>query len=397
LPTKSFHTMKHIYFILIAILCYSSLNITFAQEHNPFYQNIVNNIDLELLDTHLQTHEDFGSKDPGTQALINSFEWLKATYEDWGYTDITVDTFYYAGHECYNLIVTKTGTHYPDDYLIIDGHYDTRNGPGANDNGTGTVIVLECARSLKDISTEYSVRFIHFSAEEVGLVGSRHYVDHVVVPEEHQIKLVFNIDAVGGVSGMVNNTIVCEQDESYPHDNDLASSQYTDSLSILMEMYAELETEISYAYSTDYIPFMEEGYVITGLYEYNETPYAHGPNDLISNLDLTYVHEVCKGSVAAALHFSSAYNNTGIEEHNYLDLIAVYPNPASDILHIQISETDKINHLRVINQQGQTVMENTLGLDSQINISALPRGMYFLVFNADTANPLVKKLSIIGS
>jgi len=387
--------MKYIYLIISGILCLSNLKIANAQEHNPFFQNIVNNIDFDLLDEHLQMHEDFGSKDPGTQALINSFEWLRSNYEEWGYTDISVDTFYYGGHECYNLIITKTGSLYPDDYVIIDGHYDSRNGPGADDNGTGTVIVLECARLLKDIDTEYSVRFIHFSAEEVGLVGSRHYVDHVVLPEEHQIKLIFNIDAVGGVNGMLNNTIVCEQDESFPHDNDLASSQFTDTLSVLMEMYSEMETEISYAYATDYVPFMEEGYVITGLYEYNETSYAHTPNDLIANLDLGSVHEVAKGSVAASLYFAGAHNTTGIHEDETLDLISMYPNPASNRLHIQMADQGINNHLQIYNQQGQEVMAMDLDLNSQIDISFLPNGLYFLVFNANTHHSLTKKLSKI--
>lgn len=388
--------MKHFYSIILALSILTISNQLSAQEHNTFYQNIVNNIDLELLDTQLQTHEDFGSKDPGTQALINSFEWLRSNYEDWGYTDISIDTFYYGGHECYNLIVTKTGTEYPDDYVIIDGHYDTRNGPGANDNGTGTVIVLECARLLKDISTNYSVRFIHFSAEEVGLIGSRHYVDHVVVPEDHQIKLVFNIDAVGGVNGMINNTIICEQDESFPHENDLPSSQYTDTLSVLMEMYSEMETEISYAYATDYVPFMEEGYVITGLYEYNETPYAHTPNDLISNLDLPSVHEVCKGSVAAALYFTGAYNNTSIDENEYLDMISVYPNPASNLIHIKMADFGPTNHLQIYNQQGQQIMTKEIGVDAQIDISELPQGLYILIFNAGSSYPIIKKLNKVG-
>lgn len=386
--------IQHLIISLTVLLLMTPFS-AIGQEYQPFFQNVVNTIDFDQLDANLQTHEDFGIKQPGTEALNNSFAWLKSKYESWGYTHIDIDTFYYAGHECYNLIVTKTGSLFPDNYVIVDGHYDSRNGPGANDNGTGTVIVLECARLLKDIDTDYSVRFIHFSAEEVGLVGSRHYVDNVVLPEDHQIKLVFNIDAVGGVDGLVNNIIVCEQDESYPHDNDLASSQYTDTLSVLMEMYSEMETEISYAYATDYVPFMEEGYIITGLYEYHETPYAHSPNDLIANLDLASVHEVAKGSVAASLYFSGAHNTTGFRENESLDFISIYPNPASDRLHIQMADLGIVNHLQIYSQQGQEVMSMDVDLNSQIDISSLPGGLYFLVFNASTPHTITKKLSKI--
>lgn len=367
-----------------------------AQESNSYYETIVENMDMDFLETNLQQHVDFGSKDPGTEALVNSFNWIKSSYGEWGYEDISIDTFTYLGNECYNLIITKSGTHYPNKYVIIDGHYDTRNGPGANDNGTGTAIVLEIARMLKDIDTEYSVRFIHFSAEEVGLVGSNHYVDHVVVPESHDIKLVFNIDAVGGVNGMTNDIIVCERDESAPNSNNAASAAITDTLSNLMQLYSNLNTEISYAYSTDYVPFMEEGYVITGLYEKNETPYAHTPNDNIENMDLEYFKEVAKGSLGASLYFTRAYETTDVEEFDKEIVFSAYPNPVTTVLNIELANSDKKQLLRIMNQQGQTIISQEINMNSRIDFSDLPNGLYFLVLETDNGEQLVRKVNKIN-
>ncbi len=382
--------MRKIY--LLSLLLISIVIVSNAQEHNSYYQSIVDNIDFEILNQNLETHVGFGSKQPGTDALVNSFNWLKNSYESWGYTDIAIDTFAYNGHECYNLIVTKTGVKYPDEYLIVDGHYDTRNGPGANDNGTGTAIVLECARLLKEVDTDYSIRFIHFSAEEVGLVGSRHYVDQVVVPEDHNIKLVFNIDAVGGVNGMVNDIIVCEQDESYPHENDLASSQYTDTLAVLMEMYSELNTEINYAYATDYVPFMEEGYIITGLYEYNETPYAHSPNDVIENMDLDYFHEVAKGSLAASLYFSGAHNYTMLNELTDIH-ISVFPNPTSQFVQISNTNDLEISEVRIYNQNGSLVYADLKNLNDKIDLQYLSDGLYLMLLTLENNERIVRKIN----
>lgn len=367
-----------------------------AQESNSYYETIVENMDMDILEANLQQHVDFGSKDPGTEALVNSFNWIKANYEEWGYEDISIDTFSYSGNECYNLIITKTGTHYPNKYVIIDGHYDTRNGPGANDNGTGTAIVMEIARMLKNIDTEYSVRFIHFSAEEVGLVGSNHYVDHVVVPEAHDIQLVFNIDAVGGVNGMTNDIIVCERDESSPNSNNAASAAITDTLSNLMELYSTLSTEISYAYATDYVPFMEEGYVITGLYEYNETPYAHTPNDIIENMDLDYFKEVAKGSLGASLYFTGAYESTNVEEVDEELVFSAFPNPVRDVLNIQLANADEKPKLRIVNQQGQTIISTEIQMNSKIDFSNIPNGLYFLVLETEKGKQLIKKVHKIG-
>lgn len=387
-------TYNKLLFISFIVLLFSTQ--IKAQESNSYYETIVENMDLSILEANLQQHVDFGSKDPGTEALINSFNWLKSRYEEWGYEDISIDTFSYSGNECYNLIITKTGTHYPNKYVIIDGHYDTRNGPGANDNGTGTAIVMEIARMLKDIDTEYSVRFIHFSAEEVGLVGSNHYVDHVVVPEAHDIQLVFNIDAVGGVNGMTNDIIVCERDESAPSSNNAASAAITDTLSNLMQLYSNLNTEISYAYATDYVPFMEEGYIITGLYEYNETPYAHTPNDIIENMDLDYFKEVAKGSLGASLYFSGAYETTDVEEIDDDILFSVYPNPVSNILNIQLAQSDKTQKLRIMNQHGQTIISQEINRDARIDFSDLCNGLYFLILETEEGKQLLRKVSKIN-
>lgn len=385
------HIMKNFYLFIVLIL---NMGLS-AQDHNPFYQSIVDQVDTEILNQNLETHESFGYKYPGSNGLINSFNWLKEKYEAWGYNDIQIDTFYFQGNECYNLIVTKSGLLFPNEYLIIDGHYDTWNGPGANDNGTGTAIVLECARLLKDLDTEYSIRFIHFSAEEVGLVGSSHYVDETVVPEDHQIKLVFNIDAVGGVNGMVNNIIVCEQDESFPHTNDLASSQFTDTLSVLMEMYSELYTEISYAYATDYVPFMEAGYIITGLYEKNETPYAHTPNDIIENLDVGYFHEVAKGSVGASLYFAGAHNYLGLEKSNTAE-INIFPNPAKEYLKIKIPNNQSISELKLYSQNGMLALRTKIPDQNRINISYLQNGIYMLELYLSDGKRIVKKVQILN-
>src|SRR5690606_32259416 len=176
---------------------------------------------------------------------------------------------------------------------------------GTNDNGSGTVLIMELARLLATVPTEYSIKFIHFSGEEDGLVGSNYYVNNTVIPQNLDIKLVLNIDEVGGVNGMTNNTIVCERDQSNtPSTNNAASNTATNQLATCIELYSNLNTEISYAYASDYIPFEDNNEIITGLYEYNETPYAHGPNDVLANMDTNYLYEVTKGTLGAALFFA---------------------------------------------------------------------------------------------
>ena len=69
--------------------------------------------------------------------------------------------------------------------------------PGADDNASGVAVMIELARSLASAGApQRTVVFVAFSAEEAGMLGSRHYVDHPVFPLE-EVMGVINLDTVG--------------------------------------------------------------------------------------------------------------------------------------------------------------------------------------------------------
>ena len=75
---------------------------------------------------------------------------------------------------------TKIGTTRPDEMYIVGGHMDGHGwGEAANDDGSGTALVMELARifSSPDVQTERSIRFALWNNEETGLNGARAYVD----------------------------------------------------------------------------------------------------------------------------------------------------------------------------------------------------------------------------
>ena len=75
---------------------------------------------------------------------------------------------------------TKVGTVHPDEMYIVGGHMDGHGwGEAANDDGSGTALVMELARvfSSPDVQTERSIRFVLWNNEETGLNGARAYVD----------------------------------------------------------------------------------------------------------------------------------------------------------------------------------------------------------------------------
>ncbi len=85
-------------------------------------------------------------------------------------------------HEIRNVIAKLEGSE-PDRVIIVSGHYDSRCGqrwdvtsdaPGANDDGSGTAVVMELARALAPVKTRASIWFACVTAEEEGLWGSSH-------------------------------------------------------------------------------------------------------------------------------------------------------------------------------------------------------------------------------
>ncbi|MBN2174841.1 MAG: M28 family peptidase [Bacteroidales bacterium] len=345
----------------------------------------VNELKYDSIYQKLQKFESLGIKQVGTPALDVTAEWIIAQHQLYGYSGIEVDSFFYGPNHVYNIIVTKPGMVYPDTYLIVDGHYDTYNGPGVNDNGSGTAIVLEVARLMANVETKYSIKFIHFTIEELGLIGSYHYVDSIVIPQQMDIRLVFNIDEVGGVAGEVNNTITCERDEWAPNSNNAASAAFTDTLATLTEQYSDLNTQIYYAYGSDYVPFMLNGYVVTGFYESNESPYPHSINDSLSNLDPEYVFQVARASLAAIIYFAGNIDIASDQKEfiSQIDL-NISPNPFGQ--HFEI--TNPLNEtiqIRLFDLAGKLMFKSTVQEFSSATIKpVLKPGIYLInIINTD--------------
>ncbi|WP_082174390.1 M28 family peptidase [Bacillus sp. FJAT-27231] len=100
----------------------------------------------------------------------------------------------------YNVIATKKAhkNHDTGQILYVGSHHDSVPGsPGASDNASGVAVNLEIARVLSDQQTDTEIRFLTFGAEELGLLGSYHYVSTLTEEEKDRSIGMFNFDMVG--------------------------------------------------------------------------------------------------------------------------------------------------------------------------------------------------------
>jgi Zn-dependent M28 family amino/carboxypeptidase len=96
-----------------------------------------------------------------------------------------------------NVLAERTGTN--DDNVVMAGaHLDSViDGPGINDNGSGSAALLEIAQQLAHVKLQNTVRLALWTAEESGLVGSTNYVNSLSEDELARIALYLNFDMIG--------------------------------------------------------------------------------------------------------------------------------------------------------------------------------------------------------
>ena len=392
---------KSLFFLLISLFTVST---SFSQTFIQAYSDVVNQCSQTNVSASLTEFEALGMKRRGTAPLQNTLDWLKNKYLSYGYTNTQMqeDSYTYNGSTatCKNLIVTKIGTLHPNTFVIVCGHYDSIGGTGTNDNGSGTASILETARLLQNIPTDYSIKFINFSGEEDGLFGSQHYVSSVVnsTTPKMDIRLVFNLDEVGGVAGLTNDTITCERDTNYnPSTNNAVSSTMTNELMNCVTLYSPLNTFLSYAYSSDYMSFQSNNEIITGFFETNETTHKHTSTDFLIYMDPVYNYNVAKATIGATLHFAQANPATmAIATVNDFG-VSFFPNPIKDTLNINLgSLPDSDYTFSIINIEGKEVLNVTFTnakLIESVPVSTLSKGIYLGILQAGNKQ-ITKKIVI---
>ncbi|MET7274010.1 M28 family metallopeptidase [Streptomyces flaveolus] len=132
---------------------------------------------------------------PGYQASIN---YVKAKLDAAGFTT-TVQQFSSSGRTGYNLIADWPGG--DTNQVVMSGsHLDSvTSGPGINDNGSGSAAVLETALAVARSGYQPTkhLRFAWWGAEELGLVGSRYYVNSLGSTGRAKISGYLNFDMIG--------------------------------------------------------------------------------------------------------------------------------------------------------------------------------------------------------
>ena len=265
-------------------MAYEPLEIT-AATMDDIVVGIIEQVDESVYLNFLEDLVGFGPRRTGTSSCIAAATYIYEQFESFG-LEVRYHHWVYGGYDSNNVEATIQGINETSDEIyIICGHYDTvSSSPGADDDASGTVAVIIAAYIMSQYQFEHDIKFVAFSGEEQGLLGSAVYASEAA-NQGWNIVGVLNADMISYAMTTThgNNLIVFE--------NFASEWLYTYTLGINNEYSDYIGLTLTHGGSTwgsDHNSFWDEGYDALFYFEYEETPYYHESGDTIDHINATY-------------------------------------------------------------------------------------------------------------
>ena len=249
------------------------------RDPNPLIQDMVNEISqpsyediLEEVVTTYPNRYSCSSYGPQSAQMIHDM------FVSFGYTDVSYQDFDSCSD---NIIARKEGMLNPDQVWVIGAHYDSYasgDAPGADDNGTGTALVLEIARIFANYEFEDTIEFVLFASEELGLYGSDAYAE-AAAGQNMNIMGAICVDMVGYLeSGDTPDIDVIDNTAS-----NWMELQVFQSINDYIPGTPYKDSQLPFGASSDHASFWSNGFNAILLFEdYPDySPYIHSSQDTI--------------------------------------------------------------------------------------------------------------------
>ncbi|MFZ4399201.1 MAG: M28 family metallopeptidase [Bacteroidales bacterium] len=206
--------------------------------------------------------------------------------------EILVEADYLKDYTSQNVIGYVKGKLYPDSFYVFTAHYDHLGQmgknvffPGANDNASGTAMVMDLAHyfATDTFSPDYSIVFILVSGEENGLYGSTYLANHPVFPLE-KIKFLINLDMVGTGSEGITVVNATKFKDEFKKFGDINKEKG----------YLKAVVERGESCNSDHCPFYEKAVPAVFIYAMGDYTEYHNIYDLPNKIPLTKYNEIFK-------------------------------------------------------------------------------------------------------
>lgn len=330
-------------FFLILLIFINTITLP---QKKPIVEEIINKVSIDTLMNNLR--ELTGDKEislgggniritsrySNSLGNIYALQYLKRKFEKIGLPVYQQDFL----NDGQNIYAIQRGIQKPNQYVIICAHYDDMPfedfAPGADDNGSGTIAVLEAARILSKYQFNFSIIYALFDLEEQGLLGSSYFAQQARSRND-SIIAVINLDMIGWDS---NNDYAAEvhvQDVV----NTIHLAQIFHDTNKNYDIGIKLFTNYPGSTSSDHASFWRYGYTAVMLIETFKdfNIYYHQPGDDVTKINKSFYEKMSKLAIAVLAEYAGTEKDTTFIKTypaaHYLYFN--YPNPFNNFTKIR--------------------------------------------------------------
>ncbi len=275
-------------------------------------RKVVSEVSTSRIFGYEQTLISFDSKHISRPGNKLAGDYLFNTYQSFGYKPEYqwFEPRGALGGKSANIVATLRGTENPDLVYVVSSHYDSNVvSPGADDNSSGTVALLEVARVLAKRPMPATIVFASFTGEEAGLLGSREFVRRA---KESGMK----------IAGALNNDMVGWANDEHLDNTIRYSNAGIRDLQHGASFFTKLITyDALYYKSTDAAAYYEAyGDIVGGIGSYPvlSSPHYHQPTDMLEYVNHQQVAETAKVTAASIMLLASSPSRlTGVKVTKY--------------------------------------------------------------------------------
>jgi hypothetical protein len=222
-------------------------------------------------------------------ALVNARDWIGSQFANLG-LQVSYPSFTFISTTSSNVLGVYPGTTLSDEWILVGGHYDSRNTsitsfsptPGAEDNASGCAGVIELARVLTTVRPRRRVLFMCYAGEEQGLYGSIAHVNGLQASSDlSRLKLALIMDMIG-FSADADLDVLLESNGSTANQAVIAqfaaaAASHSSSLRVLTS---------NNPFGSDHVPYINAGVpsLLTIENDWNVYGHYHKATDLPANM-----------------------------------------------------------------------------------------------------------------
>ena len=290
---------------------------------DPLVQPVVNAVDSARWFADVQTLSAWDRSSYGGASLVAARDWIASQFTALG-LQASTQAFNMSSPSGtitrHNVIGRWTGTEFPNEWVIVGAHYDSRNAsgsstvntPGAEDNASGCAGVIEIARALLPFQPQRSVLFMCYAGEEQNLLGSKAHVQTLTQGGDlAKVKSVVIMDMIG-YSADANLQALFEsysQHSAYLNRFAAAAATYVPALDVLIS---------TQPFGSDHMPYLGAGVqtLLAIEADYDLYPHYHEATDTPANMG---VHAQAMGGAILKTNVAVLADLVGAKRQGFAD------------------------------------------------------------------------------